>query len=333
LFVPNPLEFTDESDSYAVFGEVTRSFLDDRFELIGGIRYFEDTVLTTEQSTLANGTAGPFIAPRESNFDAVTWRVVAAYHPSEDQTLYASAATGFRSGFNQAATSLAAEPTLPDIKPDELLTYEFGFKGESSNGRLFFDTAVYYTEWNDTQQFRPTALRTAAVVNAEAVSGFGVDASISARPTDNLTLNANLGWNSLEFEADTFLTNPSGTFVLLPEGERMNFSPELTIGVGAEYTFPLGGDGLEGFIAGDARYTSHVVNYDVIADIPLQRVYDDIYDTNLRVGMQSENWTLTAFAENVLNENGALGPFGGQPLPAAARQRPRTIGIQLTLTN
>lgn len=321
-----PLEFTDKSDSYAVFSEVTRSFWNGKLDLTGGIRYFEDTVDTTEQSTLRTGAAGPFIVPREASFDAVTWRAVVAYHPSEDRTLYASVATGFRSGFNQAATSLAVEPTLPDIQPDDLITYEIGFKGASSEGRLFFDTSAYYTEWNDTQQLRPTAIRTAAIINAESVSGFGVDASLSARPTDNLTLNGNLGWNSLEFDADTFL----GANVLLPEGERMNVSPELTVGLGAEYTFPLGGNGLEGFFAGDARYTSRVTSHDVVAGIPVHRVFDNIYDTNLRAGIQSDNWTISAFAENVLDKNGALGPVTGQPLPAATRQRPRTIGLQAT---
>src|SRR5690606_29321694 len=42
LFYAAHDRFGTKSESFAVFGELTRSFLDGRFDLTGGLRYYED---------------------------------------------------------------------------------------------------------------------------------------------------------------------------------------------------------------------------------------------------------------------------------------------------
>jgi iron complex outermembrane recepter protein len=321
-----PLEFSDEAESYAFFGELTRTLMEGKLELTGGLRYFEETVKTRELSSLFTGTAGPLVSGVESTSDAITWRAIANYHPGDNQTLYLSVATGFRAGFNQAATSLAVEPTLPAAKPDDLITYELGMKGVVSEGRVIYDIAIYNTTWNDTQQLRTTSLQTAAIINAGSSSGYGIDGSVAGRVTDSFSLNANAGWNNLEFDSDTF---QSGA-ILLPRGGRMMESPELTVGIGAEYRFPIGESGLSGFVAADVRYTSESVRYNVAAAQRIESTYDDRYDSDLRMGVEADQWTFSTFVENVANESATVGPSAGVGLPLGVRQRPRTIGVQAT---
>ena len=95
---PNPFADYNESESYAVFAELSRSFADERFELSGGLRYFNDDLTSIEGS---NFFATPLSPPREGSFDRVTGRVILKYNLSDDRMLYASTSTGFRSGLNR----------------------------------------------------------------------------------------------------------------------------------------------------------------------------------------------------------------------------------------
>jgi hypothetical protein len=107
----------------------------------------------------------------------------------------------------------------------------------------------------------------------------------------------------------------------------MNNSPEFTASVGAEYRFPLGK--VEGFLATDARYNSRLVAYDVVNGTSLLYRSDDVFNMNLRAGVQAGHWTLSAFAENLTDGNNALTPATtSSPFPT--RQRPRTVGVQAT---
>jgi len=159
------------------------------------------------------------------------------------------------------------------------------------------------------------------------VSGWGFDGSVIARLTDAFSVNGSVGWNSLEFQSDTLQQGA----VLFPTGDRMNLSPELTVGVGAEYRWPLSGS-LEGFVAGDARYTSQLINHDVVGGFSVVTESDDVRNLNLRGGVDADRWSLTLFADNVTDERGAIEP-GSTSLPYPVRQRPRTIGLQLTFTD
>lgn len=325
-FFSFPLAFTDASEQFAFFGELSRTFLDEKIEVTGGIRYFEDTVTTTETSTLSGGTAGPLLGSVESDFDAVTWRTVVSYYPSDDLSLYGSIATGFRSGINQAPVSLVADPTLEaQVDADSLITYELGAKGSGLDGRLMYEGAVFYTDWEDAQLVTLTSLGTAAIVNAEPVTGFGLDGSVTARVSERFTVHGNVGWNDLTIDGNVLQQGA----VLFPKGGRMNSSPKLTAGINGEYHFPVADADLEGRIMVGARYTSELLQREIINGIPSLSMSDDILLAYLRAGVESEKWSAMLFVENLTNEDGAL-DGASLSVPTQSRLRPRTIGLQLT---
>jgi len=184
---------TAESDAWAAFGELTWHTTES-LTVTGGLRYFE------EKRTLAAVSANfgvPASNTNEGSFDSLNPRLNISYDISLNGLVYASAAKGFRSGgFNAAA---AGGPLSYD--PEKLWTYEAGAKHQFFDRRLTVEGAVYYTDWDDVQSsfFNPGAAL-GYITNGGTVQGWGIDASLSARPTDGLTLSATYGWNNMEYK-------------------------------------------------------------------------------------------------------------------------------------
>lgn len=331
-FFPFPEIVKNRSESYALFGEVSRFFMNDKVKLTGGVRYFTDTLTSDQQSAPFTGTVEALLYPQiKSKFDAITWRAVASYYPSDALTLYASAATGFRSGVNQDPTSLVADPTLKAVDADRLMTFEIGAKGRTAGGRLSYEFAGYHQKWKDPQQLLFTPFGTTFLVNAASASGYGLSANATARITRRLSLNASGDWNNLAFDSDVLQPGPiPGTFaVLFPKGGRMNTSPKFTMAVGGDYRVPLGDGDMEAVFGANVRYNSKMVRHDVVAGVSASTHSDDILEGSVRAGVETDSWSANLFVDNVTNERGAVAP-AVSIIPTQLRLRPRTIGLQVT---
>lgn len=335
----NPIDNDSISESFAWFGEVTYAFLEDRLELTAGMRYFEDTQTHIVRSdlTLATIPATPF--EFEDEFDKWTPRVILNWRPSDQLTLYASYAQGYRSGMGQyiAGINIAALAGVEVVPadPDTLTNYEIGAKGDLFGGFVTFDTAVYFADWKDSQQtiyvIAPNNQNWPAVVNSESFTGIGVDAALTVRPVEGLELGGTLSWNDLKAQADV----SSGLGVLIPKGARPAVSAEVTAGGSASYAFPLfGGAGFTGRLAGSINYTSPQTYYAVDGSTTIAREGDSIVMGGSSFTIDAPgHWSLTFYVDNITDENGnpsaQLNDAGflteeGYEL----RLRPRTIGLQ-----
>jgi outer membrane receptor protein involved in Fe transport len=311
-----------------VFGELTLALWDGRFEVTGGLRYFEDEVRDREKSAQNSPTGIPpaGLTSADSKFDNVSPRVVLAWHPHKESTVYASYGEGFRSGLNQLPAVRRAAPAFPAVEPDQLQSYEIGAKGSLWDGRIKFDTAVFYIDWQDVQQsllvFVTGTTANNALVNAGSASGEGAEFGFSIDPIDGLVLSANFSWNDLEVDSDVF----SGTTLLFPKGTRLLLSPERTIGASAEYAFPLAW-GLEGRVSAGMNYFPSMMISRTNATT--FSTSDDIRIVRASLGIESSNnWTASLFAENLGNEEEftARDQFSSDWNTSL---RPRTIGLQI----
>jgi iron complex outermembrane receptor protein len=310
-------------ESYAVFGEVSRAFNDDRFNVTGGIRYFNDDVKSIQ---LSDFSGGPVAAPIPASFDRVTGRVVFNYRPQTNRMFYGSVATGFRSGVNQNFAVATAAPQLPALLPDSLITYELGAKGALFDGTFTYDTAVYYTEWKDIQQsLQLPGFGFNAYVNAGTASGAGLDASIVHQVNTRLRLQGAVGWSDLKLDEDIF----SAGVPLFSKGDRINLSPEWTASVGANYRQPTPIANVELVVATSYGYRSELA-FRYLASGGVSQTYSQT-TTNLRASIRlaGERWSADLFGDNLSNELDATSP--PNPLFAydSVRQRPRTIGLQV----
>ncbi|MEP7242111.1 MAG: TonB-dependent receptor, partial [Gammaproteobacteria bacterium] len=316
------LDNTDESKSFAVFGELSRRFFGDRLQWTVGLRYFNDDESTTDNQPPPGVTADHFTA----SFDSTTPRVVLTWFADQDLTLYTSYSQGFRSGFGQQPVVLQAAPEFPPVKPDKLNNYEIGAKGSLWDRRVSFDAAVYYIKWNDVQQSLTVLYQGAsfgAFVNAQSASGVGAEFAVSTQPVEGLVLALDFGWNDLTFDKDVV----SADGVLFGQGQRLSRSPEYTAGGSIQYSMPLGGDGYRGKFALSGNYTSAMENG--ILNGAVVRA-SDMFISRASFSVEAPaHWSAMAYVDN-------LNGYDRSPFPEFPgldewndRIRPRTFGLQV----
>jgi outer membrane receptor protein involved in Fe transport len=316
-----------ESKSYAVYGELTRTFLQDRLELTAGFRHYHDDV--SQLGQLVPGT--PF-TPASGTFEANTPRGVLTWHVNERLMTYASYSEGFRSGFPQDP---AVPAGFPPVTPDRLKNYEIGSKGSLMQGLLGYDSAVYYMKWSGIQQqiyvpYGGLPDGAVAVLNGQSASGVGVDFALSAQPAKGLLLTLDASWNNLQMDSDVV----SGGVVLFNKGDRPNYSPETTASASAQYEFALGSGGYRGSLAGSVTYTSPQSYRGLF--VGLNGAASAIVQTGdpMTIGRVSfavnspANWSGMLYVNNVNNERGTPIEAFLQVPNWNARIRPRTAGVQ-----
>lgn len=323
------------SESWALFGELTRSFFDGRWELTAGVRHFEDDAGMQEELRRGNVLLQDYLSTKRK-FDATTPRVVLTWHPSRQQTFYASYSEGFRSGLDQSPAVVRAAPVIPPAMPDLLKNYELGAKGTLGDGLFSYDAAVYFIDWQDVQlpiNIIVEGVGRAALVNGGSASGLGADLGFTVRPRRGLELGMAVSWNSLETDSDVF----SGGFILFREGERLNHSPEYTGSVMASYDFPIGERGYSGRFATSANVTAERTFRSLQGPLLVVRTGDELLVSRAGFTLESpDRWSATLFVDNLNNENGAI---ARQPFTAFTgegfgfedwdtRMRPRTYGVQ-----
>jgi outer membrane receptor protein involved in Fe transport len=321
--------FYDDSKSEAIYGEVGRELVDN-LELTVGLRYFRDEEVqqATGQITGAPGPTTPF----NSLAHAVTPRVVLSWKLNPDMMTYVSYAQGFRSGLAQDQLVTVVYPDIPPVKPDRLTNYELGIKGDSFNGLLSYDAAVFYIHWADVQQVLDVpitgGLNTDALVNGQSASGPGVEASITLRPVTHLELLVNGSWNGLEEDGPV----TSDGVVVAEKGDRLDFSPEYTVGGTMSYLFSLGG-GYTGDLSLGANYRSPQFVANVAAGSTTSQ---PTFNAQSSLSIQApKHWNTNLYVENLTNDYRSSTP---PPGPGSTfeqwrlRPRPRTIGIQVEYT-
>ena len=330
--LPVPEAWDDFSQSFAAFGEVGRQFMDDKLELTAGLRYFEDKVRMNEVLNFFQ-TPGPLIVDRHS-YVATTPRVVLTAHPSSDVTAYASYAQGFRSGFPQLFTVLQDLPGFPDVKPDKLTNYELGVKTDLLDHQLSFDAAVYYMQWRNVQQelvfIEAGVCCYNAPVNASSASGPGVDLTVNYQPVPSLNTGVTVSYNDLKLDKNVV----QGGAILYAQGQRLNFSPNVTTSAFVNYRFPLGGTGSSGILSASANYVASQTSTELEANSAGTGIESTVLVGNSMTQVRAsfaiefaKHWRATLFANNITNTNPDLFP-GSTSGPLTWRVQPRTIGLQ-----
>src|SRR5262249_30090568 len=124
-----------------------------------------------------------------------------------------------------------------------------------------------------------------------------------------------------------------GGAVLFAKGDRLNFSPEYTVGTSGDYVLSLGASGYKARFSVSANYTS-VQGFRTIVNGAQSLAFGEpmlIARASFAIQMP-DRWDVAVFADNISNEKRAIygDPFAGFRVPTAdVRVRPRTVGMQL----
>lgn len=300
-----------DSESYAIFGDVTWS-VSDRFDLSIGGRYFGD-----ERSI---GSSTPPVPSQGAEFDAFSPRLSVRYEINPDSSVYATASKGFRSGgFNGSGTTFG---------PETLWNYEVGAKGMLLDGSLFFDFAAFYADYKDRQA--QTAIDLGGGVfqaetrNVGAASGFGLEGAINARLGSGLELDATAAWNNLESDVSN---------VEVLRGERFDFVAAFTASLALSQRFALT-DALTGMWRIDYQYSDPYTQRARLGQangnvLTLQDFRSEPQNyINARLGVETDGWSVSVDVRNLLNEDALLFPLA--PLAASGEgvfATPRSYGL------
>ncbi len=319
---------TQESKSWAVFGEGTISLLDRKLDITLGARYFEDDRLfkevidpaTLEFIQQIDPDFKPVVKPK---FDSFNPRLNVSYKFSDDWMVYGNIAKGFRTGQAQPIISLVLAAfggvDLPtSVAPEELWSYEIGTKGSFMDGRAVLEGAVFYNDWKDIQTLVTlrTGPRVAGLVNGGTAKTTGVELGLTLQPLDGLTLQFTGAYIDAKYTQDI-----AGTPV--QDGDRIVGVPETTLSASGVYRWPFTAS-LTGFARAAVQYTGD--RTDVASGF---QPSEDTTTLDLRLGLEGGSWGVYLYGDNLTDEDAAIDPTPTGPDGIANRFRPRTFGVNV----
>ncbi|MCP8899655.1 TonB-dependent receptor [Gilvimarinus xylanilyticus] len=284
-------EYMDQdTESYAVFGQVDRT-LTDTLSLTVGARYTweeKDAVLSNRGEPNYYGDPNYTDTIDESGFSG---RLGLDYTPNDNTLYYASLSRGLKSGgFN--GSYVGSVGAFGPVKKEVMTSAEAGYKATLAGGRARLNMAIFAYELEDFQaQLWDASTDSSDISNLGDVNGHGLEAEFTYLITDNFEIVTNLGL--LDTEIDSDLITEVGNQTIAIDGNEMPSAPGISANLVARYY--LGNWTLQ-------------ADYSWVDDHELQLENDpwskqDAYGiTNARVSWQSGSWKVTGAVKNLLDE-------------------------------
>jgi iron complex outermembrane receptor protein len=273
---------------YAIYGEGTYDFTK-QWSLVVGGRYTHQTIsYTTDQVDLAEFIFGfpSFVDIGSTSYSIFTPKGSLVFHPTEDWTLYATVAKGFRGPgvknfYTGGASTYGAETVLTD---------EVGAKTTLFNKRLYIDLAVYYNDWTNMQiPLTFGAPWQSEITNAGKARTEGVELETRFAVDDHWTLGMSGAFAEsrvLQYEVD-----PAAV------GNQIGRDPKWTGSTFVDTIYPLFGLWK---VTGHADYTYIGARYDDIFNTPPQLSSYGIY--NAKLGVARESLEVYVFGRNLADK-------------------------------
>jgi outer membrane receptor protein involved in Fe transport len=363
---PYPLGVTRDTRHASVFGALHRT-LGESWAVGLEARFSRDRIVyrqggwTVQEATLARGipacpAAQPGRTPSSCGIegridsDEFTPRLIVEYRPFADLLTYFSAARGAKpAGFNvNEVTSYADQ----QYRPESLWSYELGFKGNDADQRLVADAALFFNRYTDqqigTQRQTPGLLPTSAIVNAGRVDSYGLEATLRWRIHTAFAVDLGYAFTRATYEelvyggsggrvASDLLRAESGNLLGDFSGNTVARVPRHALRLALETGGALPGSASlrwNGTVAAQWR-SRRYIDESNLAWMPAYGLVD------LRAGLSGERWTVTAYVDNLLDDDriqsairfidlGTTENFAPQRDYLAFLPRPRTAGVRVT---
>ncbi|WP_164155411.1 TonB-dependent receptor [Sandarakinorhabdus rubra] len=275
--------------------------------------------------------------------DNVSWRVGVDYKPSDTTLIYANVSRGYKAGAFPVITGSTQSVFLP-AKQESVTSYEAGFKTRFADNLISLNGAVFYQDYRD-KQIQGT-VNTALfgllqrLDNVPKSHIFGVEADVTVRPAQGLTLTGSASY--LKAEVDEY----SGITVFGQQkdfkGSKLPFAPEWTLVGDVDYRIPTSSGG-EFFVGGTVNFRTDTPAY-IAGDelqIPnngvnrwLDRIPFNIDGYTLvdaRVGytFPGEKLTVSAWGKNIFNAFNVQNIISYNNIITQAVGMPVTYGLSL----
>ncbi len=258
---------------------------------------------------------------RSHTFDELQPKVTLRYQPSDTVTLYGGYSKGFRSGgFNQTGVGAVAFANgilgVHDLFDAEVAkTLEFGVKSLFLNRRISTDFSIFDTDATGSYFFVFLAANsTQNLGNLDKVKYKGYELGLKAEITDSLNLNFGYGATDSDIKA---AEDPTVI------GNQAPLVSKNTTNAGVEYRHPITANGLELFVRADYRRLG-----DTYWDPQNSTVRKPVNLLDLRLGVDHDKWSVTAWARNLndVRYNAEFSPGG-----FVFKAKPRRWGVDYAL--
>lgn len=321
------ITFPSNYREYAAFGDITY-FLTDQFDVTAGMR------LSRNKTKLSYVTSGALLGVADIDNEAVkdtvdTYLFSARYRPTDNVSLYARVASGYRPATSNIpiidpVTGNNVAP--PFVEADNSWSYEIGAKGTTEDKLFSYDVALWKIDWANFQAFTVfNGVNTGGNAD-DGLSAHGFEGSFTLRPTNALSLLANVTYSKSTLNAD----EPGFGGV---EGEQLPNLPKWTGSLQTTYSFDVFDD-WSGVVGGGLRYTGSAVSSfrNSISIVPVEVDSRVLADVNLSV--TNGKVTVGLYATNLFNKNALLNRrdnllSDGSTASTGVFERPRTIGANV----
>lgn len=315
-------------NSIAGYGQATYEILP-RLKLTGGIRYTVDRTSADGQTLLL--TSPPVnLVPLPKSKETVkkpTFKAAVDYQATDNVLVYALYSRGIKSGNFNILTYNSINPTAPEQLDD----YEIGLKSNLFDRRLRFNASLFYYDIKNPQ-VQLLLNNTVFYSNAGSARNKGAEIELEGVVFENLIARASATYLDAKYRRydnapSTIPDLVNGGALAGPNinarGNRLPYSPKLTVDIGGDYSFVTG----LGKITLTADYAHNSGFYYEPDNFLHQGAYDLV---NAQVRLQiTERYAVRAFGKNLLDKkytsNGGsqVGP-AGYPWTAAP---PLTWGV------
>ena len=282
--------------SFAAFGEINFE-ISPELELIGGLRYTKDDKKIITAS-------GAFVLPPffegNAEFKRVTGRAIVNWKPevsfTDDTSIYLSFSRGFKSGgFNPG------NATVPNFESEVIDSWELGTKNVLAGGDLILNAAIFNYNYSDLIVGNIVGtLATNVNIPKSRVRGFELEAV--ALPLEGLRFEMALGLLDAKIRSDFMSSDPSrgGAFFQI-NGNSLPNAPKRTFKIAGEYTIEAGP---EWTIRPRVDFYSQTSFFSREFNVPADRVDGwEQLDASIRIAKEDQDWDLTLFVKNVLNQD------------------------------
>ncbi|MCW2406858.1 iron complex outermembrane receptor protein [Sphingobium sp. B1D7B] len=327
-----------KATSYAAFGQATYS-VTDRLRLTGGLRYTHDKK-SQQGNVIFQITGLPdtvLVSGTSVDFSKLTWRVGADFDLDDRTMLFASVATGYKSGgFNDGCLAgsviggRACNQPLPAsvliYQPEEITSYEGGIKGWFADNAVRYSLSTFYYDYRNLQ-LNSTAFiggaPTLLIQNAGKAKVFGVEAEATLRPSPRNRFDLMASFLDAKFRS-YMPQGPSGPDFA---GKPLDRSPGASVTVGYTYTLPLGDAGSLDLGARTKISDSYVVS-SYSSGIQWRQPAYTRTEVQATYHAPGDRWYLQAYGRNLENNvlltaqtyiAGAMAVVPGDPLTYGVR--------------
>jgi len=345
----------------AIFGEASYD-VTDRLNVTFGGRWYD----FDEERTITTGglfAAGDSNIRDETSSDGFTPRLLASFDVSENVTVNAQAAQGFRlGGVNDPLNTALCTPEdllifgeFQDYDDETLWNYEIGVKSRFANG-ITFNAAAFYADIEDLQVTLDAGSCSSRIsFNVPEAESTGVEFELGGMLTEALEFS--LVGSVINSEFKSTVTDATDSVLGgVQDGNRLASVPELQLAATGTYYFPLnlGGSRSDAYVSATVQHVGDRFTQpgdqvpgagDFVSGLPfggatgnevtsLDLELDAYTIVNLRAGILKETWDAVLYIDNLTDENADLSfdrERGGRARLGFRTNQPRTVGVTVRM--